>query len=217
MELPGVGLCPGVPTEENVERCVSAAFNFVVRCLFVPVEQIVVVGEEIGCGAAVRLGVQQDIGCLVLLSPFTTVSDLDHRTESSDSDLSAPSMVLFDEDRSPSQWDNTQGIRHIQCPVLFVSTPGNSLFPVVDAQALFVLCPSLRKVSVVLQKNDPECKIAKFFDDHRICLGPAFSELELPEEVLELALEEEKKVSLDPPQPPATMPPRRVQKVEGPS
>jgi fermentation-respiration switch protein FrsA (DUF1100 family) len=74
-EYRGYGGNPGRPSEAGLYADGRAALDFV-RQRGVPLERIVLYGESLGTGVAVRLASETKIGALVLEAPFTSAVDI---------------------------------------------------------------------------------------------------------------------------------------------
>ncbi|CAK9061404.1 unnamed protein product [Durusdinium trenchii] len=80
IEYPGYGLArPGSPTEESIYTSAEAMLNHLEEKLSVDKASVVLVGQSIGCGAAVEMAKRGFGRKLVLLSPFTSLPRLSQR------------------------------------------------------------------------------------------------------------------------------------------
>lgn len=71
----GYGGSEGTPTETGLHQDADAAYDWLLS-QNVPPDQIVIVGESLGTGVAVRLATDKQTGALVLEAPYTSVADV---------------------------------------------------------------------------------------------------------------------------------------------
>ncbi|HVO14862.1 MAG TPA: alpha/beta hydrolase [Alphaproteobacteria bacterium] len=74
-EYRGYGGNPGRPTETGLHADARAALDFVAGQGVTP-DRIVLYGESLGTGVAVRLAAESPVGALVLEAPFTSAADV---------------------------------------------------------------------------------------------------------------------------------------------
>lgn len=74
----GYGGNPGRPTEEGLLQDAAAGMRFLAD-RGVAATRVVVYGESLGSGPAVRIAAESEVGALVLEAPFTSITDLARR------------------------------------------------------------------------------------------------------------------------------------------
>lgn len=80
IEYPGYGLAqPGSPTEESIYASAKTLLDHLTAELQVDKSRLVIVGQSIGCGAAVEMVCRGYGQKLILLSPFTSLLALSQR------------------------------------------------------------------------------------------------------------------------------------------
>mmetsp|Transcript_11851 Transcript_11851/g.28319 ORF Transcript_11851/g.28319 Transcript_11851/m.28319 type:complete len:481 (+) Transcript_11851:221-1663(+) len=75
-EYPGYGCAPGSPNELSVNRNVETAYDFAVNAMHWDPARIILFGRSIGTGPAIKLASENEVGGLVLVSPYTSVKDM---------------------------------------------------------------------------------------------------------------------------------------------
>ena len=76
VEYPGYGLAGGSPSEESLLAAGREALAYARERLGVPPEGLVLQGQSLGTGVAARLASEGHGAALVLVSPFTSMTDL---------------------------------------------------------------------------------------------------------------------------------------------
>jgi len=76
VEYPGYGLAGGSPSEESLFAAGREALAYARERLGVPPERLVLQGQSLGSGVAARLASEGQGTALVLVSPFTSMTDL---------------------------------------------------------------------------------------------------------------------------------------------
>ena len=92
IEYPGYGLAqPGSPTEESIYAAAQVMLDHLINELKVDKSSLVMVGQSIGCGAAVEMARRGYGQKLLLLSPFTSLLALSQRIYP----VFAPALKIF--------------------------------------------------------------------------------------------------------------------------
>lgn len=73
LEYRGYGGNPGAPTEAGLVRDTQAAYHYLRDAGFAG-KRIVLWGESLGTGLAVRLATEQDVGAVILEAPYTSIA-----------------------------------------------------------------------------------------------------------------------------------------------
>jgi hypothetical protein len=73
LEYRGYGGNPGTPTETGLNQDASAGYA-ALRALGIPAQRIILWGESLGTGIAVRLATKVDVGAVILEAPYTSIA-----------------------------------------------------------------------------------------------------------------------------------------------
>jgi alpha-beta hydrolase superfamily lysophospholipase len=120
VEYPGYGLAgAGAPSEQAIDAAAEAALRHLQGSLRVPNENILLLGQSLGSGPAVEMARRGYGARLVLLSPFTSISDVGART------FPFLPVRLLVRDR----FDNAAKAPSIQLPVLIIHGTSDEVIP----------------------------------------------------------------------------------------
>ncbi len=128
--LRGYGGSGGSPSEAGWFMDGAAALAFA-RARGVPPERLVVFGESLGSGVAVKVATEHAIAALILQAPLTSAADV------------AQHHYPF----LPARWlikdryDSTERIGAVQAPILIVHGEADLIVPVRFGRALFAAAP----------------------------------------------------------------------------
>ncbi len=145
-EYPSYGLLKGVtssPSQESINNHAERAYSFVRHTLKWPTDRIIIYGHSIGSGTACHLASTQQVGALILQSPYTSISNFIQEK------LGMSSKVI-----SSSYWNNYEAMKHIACPILFIHGQRDNLIPSQHSQILFDSLSHINKKKLVLLSND---------------------------------------------------------------
>jgi fermentation-respiration switch protein FrsA (DUF1100 family) len=115
----GYGGSGGRPTEENNVADAIAAYDYLAERGVSP-EQIVVYGESLGSGQAIRLAVARPVAAIVLESPLTSTVDVARATYF----WLRLRLLIAD------QYNNERNIRAVPVPVLVLHGEEDEVIPV---------------------------------------------------------------------------------------
>jgi fermentation-respiration switch protein FrsA (DUF1100 family) len=73
LEYRGYGGNPGTPTETGLNQDARAGYA-ALRALGIPKQRIILWGESLGSGIAVRLATEVDVGAVILEAPYTSIT-----------------------------------------------------------------------------------------------------------------------------------------------
>jgi pimeloyl-ACP methyl ester carboxylesterase len=76
IDYPGYGLCEGKPSPANIESSADGALLALQQRLGSPVPQLRVIGHSLGAAAALQFAAKHDVDRVILLAPFTSISDM---------------------------------------------------------------------------------------------------------------------------------------------
>lgn len=127
----------GVPTEKRLAADARSVWNYLTRELGVPADRVIIYGESLGGGVAVRLtselcqaGIEP--GGLIVQSTFNSL------VETAQMHFSFLPVSLLLVDRFPSD----QRIQHVTCPLLQIHGSKDRIVPFMLGQRLFDAAPA---------------------------------------------------------------------------
>ncbi|MFQ5984928.1 MAG: alpha/beta hydrolase [Alphaproteobacteria bacterium] len=126
----GYGGNPGRPTEEGLYADGRAALGFL-DAAGVPAWRVVLYGESLGGGVAVRMAAEREVGALVLEAPFTSVADVAARHY-----WYLPARRLLRD-----RFDAAARIARVRAPILVLHGERDAVVPVALGRALFAKAP----------------------------------------------------------------------------
>jgi fermentation-respiration switch protein FrsA (DUF1100 family) len=127
VDYPGYGRSAGKPSEAGCYAAADAACDWLVQEQKTPPENIILLGESLGCAVAVDLASRRPCRALVLLSPFTSIPDM------------AQKQFPF----LPARWlvrnrfNNLEKIGKCAQPVFIAHGDADGLVPYSQGQRLF--------------------------------------------------------------------------------
>lgn len=122
----GYGASGGAPSEEGFLHDARAAYHWLLA-QGVPAAQIVVVGESLGTGVAVKLAASVPVGALILGAPYAAAVDLAARHYPW-----LPVRLLMKD-----QFRSIDDIPHIKTPLLILHGTDDTVIPISAAEKLF--------------------------------------------------------------------------------
>ncbi len=120
----------GEPSEEGLLTDGRAALDFV-AAQGIAEHKIVLHGESLGSGVAVAMAAERDIGCLVLVYPYSSVADV-----AADRFWYAPVRALIQDD-----YDSVARIGKVRAPILLIHGEQDRIIPVRLARRLYEAAP----------------------------------------------------------------------------
>ncbi len=129
-EYRGYGGNPGRPTEAGFYRDAQAAFDFLQR-EGISADRLVLYGESLGSGVAVQLAATQQIGALILESPFTSVAAVAQYHYP----FVPAALLVWD------RFDALSRIGRVKAPILVLRGGSDAVVPGRFSQALFDAAP----------------------------------------------------------------------------
>ncbi len=130
-EYRGYGGNPGKPEEAAMSDDARAVMTYLLEEAGVPGERLVVYGESLGGGPAVKMAAEHDVAGLVLEAPFTSIADV---AQSHYWYLPARWLVL-------DRWDNARHIADLEAPLLVLHGEADRVVPTRFGRELFALAP----------------------------------------------------------------------------
>lgn len=117
----GYGRSDGRAAEKNVYEDIDSVYEYLVRDLNTPPQQIIAVGRSVGAGVALQLACEKELGGLILESAFLTAFRVITRIP----------LAPFDKFR------NIDKIKGVGCPVLIVHGKADRVIPFWHGEKLF--------------------------------------------------------------------------------
>jgi fermentation-respiration switch protein FrsA (DUF1100 family) len=117
----GYGRSEGRAAEKNVYEDVESVYEYLVRDLNTPPEEIIAVGRSVGAGVALQLACEKELGGLILESAFVTAFRVITRIP----------LAPFDKFR------NIDKIKGVGCPVLIIHGKADRVIPFWHGKKLF--------------------------------------------------------------------------------
>ena len=123
----GYGKSPGEPTEQGTYQDARAALEYVSARSSVDADKIVYLGRSLGAAVAVELATESPPAGMVLISPFSSVSDMAR--------LAFPYLPVgwLLKDR----YDSISRIRNLQIPLLIIHGAQDETVPFKQGRLLF--------------------------------------------------------------------------------
>jgi len=116
LEYRGYGSNPGSPSEQGLYQDGRAAMQFLLD-QGVTANQIVLYGESLGTGVATKLASEYPVRCVVLQSPFTSMTHLAH--------YHYPWLIL----KSWDKFDSLSRMNQINAPLLVIHGKLDTIVP----------------------------------------------------------------------------------------
>jgi uncharacterized protein len=126
LDYRGYGGNPGSPTEDGLAADARAAHHHLVHERRVDPARLVLFGESLGAGVAVRLAHERPVGGLVLRSPFTSLADVGARAYPF-----LPVRALL-RDRFPVE----ETVRSLTEPIVVVAGADDGIVPPAQSRAV---------------------------------------------------------------------------------
>ena len=127
LDYRGYGKSTGTPSEEGTYRDAEAAWNYVRDVRLAQSQDVVIVGESLGGAVASWLAAKADPRAVVLLSTFTSVSDLGAEVY-----WFLPVRLL-----SRFGYDNLTNLKRIRAPVFIAHSREDDIVPYAHGRKLF--------------------------------------------------------------------------------
>ncbi|OMJ92743.1 hypothetical protein SteCoe_4499 [Stentor coeruleus] len=169
IEYPGYGVYTGKPTAEGILNDAECVYSFVLS-LGVKPEDIIVFGRSIGSGPATFLARTRKVGCLMLMSAYTSIKE-----------AAKHFAGKLGESLIKERFENIKHMPFITCPTFLVHGIKDTVIPYHHSQKLHELCKgpsSLFLPSEMTHNNFDYCDdlilpIATFLSQSGISVLPA--------------------------------------------
>ena len=168
VEYPGYGVYTGKPNAETILNDAECVYSFVIG-LGVRPEDIIIFGRSIGSGPATFLARTRKIGCLMLMSAYTSIKD-----------AAKHFAGKLGESLIKERFENIKHMPFITCPTFLVHGIKDTVIPYFHSQKLHELCKgpsSLFLPAEMTHNNFDYCDdlilpIATFLSQTGINVGP---------------------------------------------
>jgi len=135
VEYRGYGGNPGTPSEAGLVADGAAALDFLDGEGIAP-NRLVIYGESLGSGIAVRLAAQREVASLILEAPFTSVAEVAQYHYSF-----MPASVLVRD-----RFDSLAKIGDVKAPILVLHGERDRIVPLRFGRALFDAAPEPKEL-----------------------------------------------------------------------
>jgi hypothetical protein len=169
MEYPGYGLYAGKTRAETILMDADSVYDFVSNVLGFGPSDVFAFGRSIGSGPATEIAKAKGLGCLFLMSPYTSIKDVVENVAGK-----------FAKKLVAERFRNIDNMPFITCPTLIIHGVVDTLIPYSHSQELQVACAGITQL--VLPKDmdhnffdyydDLLVPMANFLDSARIDLRP---------------------------------------------
>ncbi|HRQ65234.1 MAG TPA: alpha/beta hydrolase [Xanthomonadaceae bacterium] len=123
LEYPGYAGTDGRPTRGSLGETARLGYDWLAARPDVDASRMVAIGRSVGTGPAVDLAGERDLAALVLLAPFTSVTDFAWR-------MGAPPFLVRD------RFDNVSGVVHFDGPLLVLHGRRDGIIPFAHGEAV---------------------------------------------------------------------------------
>lgn len=130
-EYRGYGGNPGKPEEGAMSDDARTVMAYLLEGIGIPGARLVVYGESLGGGPAVKMAAEHPVAGLVLEAPFTSIADV---AQSHYWYLPARWLVL-------DRWDNARHIAGLKAPLLILHGEADRVVPTRFGRELYALAP----------------------------------------------------------------------------
>jgi uncharacterized protein len=134
-EYIGFGLSTGTATETGCEETARAAYKYLTKTQKVSPNRILVGGWSLGAAVATYLAKMYDVAGLLLLSPFTNISEEASQTFQFLPRLFFPKQLF--EKIITDRFDNLERINQVKCPIFIAHGTVDDIVPFQMATTLY--------------------------------------------------------------------------------
>jgi len=154
VDYEGYGLSDGEPGVKNIINNSEIAYNFI--CKFFESNKIVVWGESLGGSAAIWIASRNKVRSLILLSTFTSVSDV---AKNKQGKLLSKIIKVSNKDLRSDIW-----AQKVKCPTLIIHSTEDTLIPFNLAQKIYKNIGNRHKKMVAIKGDhaNPQIKDEQF-------------------------------------------------------
>jgi uncharacterized protein len=165
MDYRGYGRSSGTPSEEGTYRDAEAAWDYLRQARSVRQQELVIVGESLGGGVATWLAARVPPRALVLLSTFTSVSDLGAEIY-----WFLPVRLI-----NRIRYDNLRNLERISAPLFIAHSRDDEIVPYAHGRRLFEAAREPKEFlemrgghneGLVFTRKEWMAQLAAFLDRH---------------------------------------------------
>jgi fermentation-respiration switch protein FrsA (DUF1100 family) len=135
LEYRGYGGNPGSPSETGLVADARAGWDML-RTMGFPPSRILLWGESLGSGVAVRLAVERDVAAVLLEAPYTSITDMARKQFW----FVPVRWLLFD------RFDTLGAIGGVRAPVLVMHGARDRIIPVAMGRAVHAAAPEPKQL-----------------------------------------------------------------------
>ena len=118
------------PTERFVYSDVESAYDFLVNCVKVPVNKLVLYGRSLGSGPSCYLAQKYEVGGLILQTPLSSIYRV---------------ILDFRFTLPGDMFPNIDRVKDITCPLLIIHGTRDEIVPIQHSMELYNACGSRKK------------------------------------------------------------------------
>ncbi len=119
VDYPGYGMSAGKPSETGVYTAAALAHDFAVQRKGVDRHRIIAMGWSLGAAAAIDVAARERVAGLVILSPFTSMTDMARRTMP----IFPTSFIL------KHRFENETKLAKVSCPIFIGHGSHDAIIP----------------------------------------------------------------------------------------
>lgn len=143
VDYPGYGMSAGKPSEMGVYTAGGVAHDFAVYRKGVDRRKIIPIGWSLGAAAAIDVAAREPIAGLVILSPFTSMTDMARRTLP----LFPTSLIL------KHRFENERQLANVKCPIFIAHGSNDSIIPASMSDRLAAVAGDKLRANVRLDSD----------------------------------------------------------------
>lgn len=147
VEYPGYGISSGTPSESALTADITTVFTFLTEVVNWPSKDIICFGYSIGTGPTTALAASQNVGALVLLSPYTSIRDMV-------GEVLPKGVGKFAGYLISNRFVNSSNIPKVTCPILIIHGRKDSLIPCTHSEILYKACSHDSKLLYLVEEMD---------------------------------------------------------------
>ena len=126
VEYPGYSIYEGKPNEQKIYDDLEGILVFVQKSLMIELSKVILVGRSLGTGPVIELATRCRVGCMVLISPFSSIKEV------------VKNMVgSFGQLFIKQRFDNLSKAPRVKCPTLILHGEKDALVPAEHAKKIY--------------------------------------------------------------------------------
>jgi len=144
IEYPGYACAPGKPSQSSTLQSVRHLYRYLRDEQGFAPKDIILFGRSIGTGILTEFAAENQVGALMLLSPFTSIKGVVRHGGGYKKSGSVAATLIND------MFDSLSVIGSVQAPVLFIHGLEDSIVPSEHSKRLFAACKSKVKEIILI-------------------------------------------------------------------